>query len=264
MSMFGGIDASASGLTAERLRMDVISNNLANVDTTGFKKNRVDFQDLMYQTKAVPGSPNGEGVQMPTGIQVGNGTTAIGTQKVFTSGELITSDNELDMAIEGKGFFQVLLPDGSLSYTKNGAFSKTSTGQVVTSDGYFLEPAITIPEGYSEISIGTDGTVSVTQGENNEIVEIGQIELATFVNQAGLIATGRNLYKPSAASGDAQLGNPGDAGFGTIRQKALETSNVKVVEEMVKMITAQRAYEVNTKSIQTADSMLQLANNLKR
>lgn len=256
--------SAASGMLAQEMNMDVISNNLSNVDTAGFKKNRVDFQDLMYQTKSVPGATNGEGIVAPSGIQIGNGTRAIGTQKVFTSGELIPTDNELDIAIEGKGFFQILMPDGSISYTKNGSFSKTSTGQVVTSDGYFLEPAITIPDGYTELSIGTDGTVSVMTGENNEIVEIGRIELATFVNQAGLVATGRNLFKPSGASGDAQLGTPGGNGFGTLRQKALETSNVKVVEEMVKMITAQRAYEVNTKSIQTADSMLQLANNLKR
>ena len=200
--------SAASGMLAQEMNMDVISNNLSNVDTTGFKKNRVDFQDLMYQNKSVPGTTNGDGVVAPAGIQIGNGTRAIGTQKVFTSGELITTDNELDIAIEGKGFFQILLPDGSISYTKNGSFSKTSTGQVVTADGYFLEPAITIPDGYTELTVGTDGTVSVMTGENNEVVQIGQLELATFVNQAGLVATGRNLYKPSAASGDAIIGNP--------------------------------------------------------
>jgi len=256
--------SAASGMLAQELNMDVISNNLSNVDTVGFKKNRVDFQDLMYQTKSVPGATNGDGASVPAGIQVGNGVKAVGTQKIFTTGEFVPTDGDLDMAIEGKGFFQVLMPDGTIGYTRNGAFSKTTTGQLVNSDGFFLEPAITVPDNYTELSIGIDGTVTVLTADSDQAQEIGRIELANFVNPAGLVAIGRNLYKPSSASGDAVVGTPSQDGIGTIRHKVLETSNVKVVEEMVKMITAQRAYEVNTKSIQTADTMLQMANNLKR
>ena len=218
----------------------------------------------MYQTKAVAGASNGAGASTPTGIQIGNGVRAIGTQKIFTTGEFVPTDNNLDMAIEGNGFFQVLMPDGTMAYTRNGGLSMTATGQVVTADGFFLEPALTIPSNYTELSIGIDGTVTAKTPDSDQVQEIGKIELANFVNPAGLTAIGRNLYKPTDASGEALVGDAGTDGRGTIRQKMLETSNVKVVEEMVEMITAQRAYEVNTKSIQTADSMLQMANNLKR
>lgn len=256
--------SAASGMLAQEMNMDVISNNLANVDTSGFKKSRVDFQDLLYQTQTVPGSSNAEGAKLPTGLQIGNGVRAIGTSKTLTSGELIQTGNELDLAIQNDGFFQILMPDGSMAYTRNGAFKKGSDGQLQTSDGYALEPAITIPTGTTKVSIGTDGTVSVMMENNSTSQDVGKIELARFVNPAGLINVGQNLVKATSASGDAEVGTPGMNGFGTIAQNTLETSNVKVVEEMVRMITAQRAYEVNTKSIQTADNMLQMANNLKR
>ncbi len=256
--------SAASGMLSQELNMDVISNNLSNVDTTGFKKSRVDFQDLLYQTKSVPGSDNTEGSRLPIGIQIGNGVRAIGTQKMFTDGELIETGNDTDIAIQGDGFFQVLMPDGSMAYTRNGSFKKTNNGQLVTADGFALEPAITIPIDATKVSIGSDGTVSVIQGNENVSTPIGRIEIARFINPSGLMNIGKNLLKPTSISGDAQVGVPGNEGFGTLANRTLETSNVKVVEEMVKMITAQRAYEVNTKSIQTADNMLQMANNLKR
>lgn len=256
--------SAASGMLAQELNMDVISNNLANVDTAGFKKSRVDFQDLLYQTQTVPGSSNAEGARLPTGIQIGNGVKAIGTSKTFTTGELIQTGNELDVAIQNDGFFQILMPDGSIAYTRNGAFKKGADGQLQTSDGFPLEPAITIPAGTTKVSIGTDGTVSVMLSNDSTSQEVGRIEIARFINPAGLINIGQSLLKPTTASGDAEIGTPGLNGFGTLAQNTIETSNVKVVEEMVRMITAQRAYEVNTKSIQTADNMLQMANNLKR
>ncbi|BDU50217.1 flagellar basal-body rod protein FlgG [Haliovirga abyssi] len=262
--MMNSLWSAASGMLAQELNMDVISNNLANTDSVGYKKSRVDFQDLLYQTKSVPGSLNAEGTSLPIGIQVGNGVRAIGTQKIFTDGEYTETGNDYDLAIQGQGFFQVLMPDGSMSYTRNGSFKITDTGQLVTADGFPLEPSITIPSDGTKMSVGSDGTVSVMRGNSNTSEEIGKIELAKFINPSGLMNIGKNLLTKTSASGDAEIGTAGDNGFGSLSQRTLETSNVKVVEEMVKMITAQRAYEVNTKSIQTADSMLQMANNLKR
>lgn len=256
--------SAASGMLAQELNMDVISNNLSNVDTTGFKKSRVDFQDLLYHTKSMPGSVSSEGANLPTGIQVGSGTRAIGTQKINTNGEYIETGNPLDIAIQGDGYFQILMPDGAIAYTKNGAFKKSETGQLVNSSGFPLEPAIVIPEDATSVSIGQNGVVTITRGNENLAEEIGQIDLARFVNPSGLMNLGGNLLKPTSVSGDPELGIAGENGFGILANNTLETSNVKVVEEMVKMITAQRAYEVNTKSIQTADTMLELANNLKR
>lgn len=256
--------SAASGMLGQELNMDVISNNLANVDSVGFKKSRVDFQDLLYQTQTVPGSVSAEGTKLPTGIQIGNGVRPIATQKIFTTGELVQTGNQLDVAIQGDGFFQILMPDGTLAYTRNGAFKQSDTGQMVTSEGYALEPAITLPQGTTKVSIGNDGTVSVIAGNDNASQQIGRIDIARFINPAGLINIGQNLMKTTSVSGNPEVGTPGATGYGTLAQNTLETSNVKVVEEMVKMITAQRAYEVNTKSIQTADNMLQMANNLKR
>lgn len=262
--MMGALYSAATGMQAQETSINVISNNLSNVDTIGFKKNRVDFQDLLYQTKSVAGAVNAEGSNLPTGIQIGNGVRVIGTPKIFTDGNYMETGNNTDMAINGKGFFEILMPDGSTAYTRNGSFKRDANGQLVNSDGFPLEPAVTIPTDYSNFTIGSDGTVTVTTGNENISQEIGKIELARFINPSGLMNIGKNLMKLTSASGDPQTGTPGENGFGTLSQYSLETSNVTVVDEMVKMISSQRAYEVSSKSIQTADSMLQIANNLKR
>jgi flagellar basal-body rod protein FlgG len=246
------------------LNIDVISNNLANVSTSGFKKSRADFQDLLYQTLRSPGVSSSADTQVPTGIQVGHGVRPAATQKMFTQGEFQTTENELDMAIEGDGFFQVVQPNGETAYTRAGSFKIDSDGRVVTSDGFPMEPEITIPTDAISLSIGTDGTVSVLLANETEGTEIGQIELADFTNPAGLKSIGRNLYLPTASSGDATVGTPGEDGYGTIAQGYLELSNVSVVDEMVNMIVAQRAYETNSKTIQASDEMLQTATNLRR
>ena len=262
--MMRALWSAATGMLAKQLDMDVIANNLANVNSAGFKKSRVDFQDLMYQTIRTAGSTVAQGSKVPTGIQVGLGTRAAAIQKVFSQGDFIQTENPLDLVIEGDGFFQVLLPDGSTAYTRTGAFKVDSEGRVVTSDGFVIEPELVVPANAVDISIGTDGTVTIQVAGENTPTELGQIQLARFLNPGGLVSIGRNLYKPSAASGDPAVGTPGLEGIGTIAQKFLEMSNVKVVEEMVNMIIAQRAYEVNSKAIQTSDEMLAAANNLRR
>ena len=262
--MMRALWSAATGMLAKQLDMDVIANNLANVNSAGFKKSRVDFQDLMYQTIRTAGSTVAQGSRVPTGIQVGLGTRAAAIQKVFSQGDFIQTENPLDLVIEGDGFFQVLLPDGSTAYTRTGAFKVDSDGRVVTSDGFVMEPELAVPANAVDISIGTDGTVTIQVAGENTPTELGQIQLARFLNPGGLMSIGRNLYKPTAASGDPAVGTPGLEGIGTIAQKFLEMSNVKVVEEMVNMIIAQRAYEVNSKAIQTSDEMLAAANNLRR
>ena len=262
--MMRALWSAATGMLAKQLDMDVIANNLANVNSAGFKKSRVDFQDLMYQTIRTAGSTVAQGSKVPTGIQVGLGTRAAAIQKVFSQGDFIQTENPLDLVIEGDGFFQVLLPDGSTAYTRTGAFKVDSDGRVVTSDGFVMEPELAVPANAVDISIGTDGTVTIQVAGENTPTELGQIQLARFLNPGGLMSIGRNLYKPTAASGDPAVGTPGLEGIGTIAQKFLEMSNVKVVEEMVNMIIAQRAYEVNSKAIQTSDSMLGTAIGLKR
>ncbi|MBL0731592.1 MAG: flagellar basal-body rod protein FlgG [Desulfosarcina sp.] len=262
--MLRSLWTAATGMQAQALNIDVISNNLANVNTTGFKRSRADFQDLLYETLRMAGSPSSESTDVPTGIQLGHGTRPAAVQKIFIQGDYQNTENELDMAIEGDGFFQILQPDGEVAYTRAGSFKLDSEGRIVTSDGFLMEPEIAVPSDTRAISIGTDGTVSVLQGGSVESVEIGTIELAKFINPAGLNSIGRNLYLTTIASGDEVTGTAGSDGFGTIAQGYLEMSNVSVVDEMVNMITAQRAYEVNSKSIQTADDMLQMANSLKR
>jgi flagellar basal-body rod protein FlgG len=262
--MMRALWSAATGMLAKQLDMDVIANNLANVNSAGFKKSRVDFQDLMYQTIRTAGSTVAQGSRVPTGIQVGLGTRAAAIQKVFSQGDFIQTENPFDLVIEGDGFFQVLLPDGSTAYTRTGAFKVDSEGRVVTSDGFVMEPELVVPANAVDISIGTDGTVTIQVAGENAPTELGQIQLARFLNPGGLVSIGRNLYKPTAASGDPAVGTPGLEGIGTIAQKFLEMSNVKVVEEMVNMIIAQRAYEVNSKAIQTSDEMLAAANNLRR
>jgi flagellar basal-body rod protein FlgG len=262
--MLRTLSIAASGMQAQALNIDVIANNLANVNTAGFKRSRADFQDLLYQTLREAGSESADGSQVPTGLQVGHGTRPVATQKIFLQGDYQHTQNELDMAIEGDGFFQILQPNGDLAYSRAGTFKLDSEGRVVTSDGYLMEPEITVPTDSLSISIGTDGTVSVLQAGESEHSVIGSIELARFVNPAGLSSIGRNLYLPTSASGAVTTGTPGQDGLGTIGQGYVEMSNVSVVDEMVNMITAQRAYEINSKSIQAADDMLQIANNIKR
>jgi len=255
---------AASGMEAQQLNVDVISNNLANVNTTGFKRSRADFQDLLYQTLRQPGAASSSSTQVPTGMQVGQGTRPVAIQKIFIQGDYQQTQNELDMAIDGKGFFQILQPNGEVGYTRAGSFKLDSEGRIVTSDGYTLEPEITIPTDALSISVGTDGTVSIVQAGESESTEVGTIELAKFANPAGLNSIGRNLYLATSASGEETTGSAGSEGFGTISQGYLEISNVNVVEEMVNLIIGQRAYEANSKAIQTADQILQLSNNIVR
>ncbi|GBD95542.1 MAG TPA: flagellar basal-body rod protein FlgG [Nitrospirae bacterium] len=255
---------AATGMEAQRINIDVISNNLANVNTGGFKKSRADFQELLYQSIRTAGAVSAEGTEVPTGIQIGLGVKPAAVQKIFTQGDFVSTGNDLDLVIEGKGFFQVSTPDGEIAYTRSGAFKLDSEGKIVNSDGYAMEPSITIPSNTLELSITPDGTVSVLQAGSNTTSEVGQIEIAQFINPGGLKALGKNLFSPTGSSGDAATGNPGSEGLGAINQGFLEMSNVNVVEEMVNMIISQRAYELNSKAIQTADEMLQLANNIKR
>lgn len=260
--MIRSLYTAATGMQAQQTNMDVVANNLANVNTAGFKKSRAEFQDLLYQTLRSAGSSQAQGMKVPTGVQVGLGTRLAATQKQFTPGDMQQTGNDLDMAIKGDGFFQVTLPSGEQGYTRNGAFTKDGEGKVVTADGYILQPEITIPAGARDISIGEDGTV--TANVEGTITQVGTIELARFINPAGLSSIGGNVYLQTEASGDPATGTPGQEGFGGIASKFLEMSNVKVVDEMVSMILAQRAYEVNSKSIQSADEMLNTANNLRR
>ncbi|MEA4882372.1 MAG: flagellar basal-body rod protein FlgG [Clostridia bacterium] len=262
--MMRALWSAATGMLAKQLDMDVIANNLANLNSAGFKKSRTDFQDLMYQTLRTAGSTVAAGSKVPTGIQVGLGTRAAAIQKVFSQGDFVQTENPLDLVIEGDGFFQVLMPDGSTAYTRTGAFKMDAEGRIVTSDGFVMQPEIVIPEDATNISIGTDGTVTIKRAGAEDAEELGQIQLVRFLNPGGLTSLGRNLYKSTAASGQAAVGTPGLTGMGTIAQQFLEMSNVKVVEEMVNMIIAQRAYEVNSKAIQTSDEMLATANNLRR
>lgn len=262
--MMRGLWSAASGMAAQQLNMDVVANNLANVNTTGFKRSRVDFQDLVYQTIRPAGTAVAEGAQVPTGIQVGLGSHPAAVQKIFSQGDFQQTQNPLDVAIEGDGFLQVLRPDGTIAYTRDGTFKLDNQGRLVNSDGYTLEPELAIPAEATQIAIGADGTLSVSLPGQSEPQEVGQIQLAKFLNPAGLMSLGKNLYAPSGASGEAITGTPGLDGFGTLAQGLVEMSNVRIVDEMVNMIVAQRAYEVNSKSIQTADDMLAIANNLRR
>ncbi|BBB91538.1 MAG TPA: flagellar basal-body rod protein FlgG [Methylomusa anaerophila] len=262
--MMRALWTAGTGMAAQQANMDVISNNLANVNTTGFKKSRTDFADLMYQTLRQPGASSGPDTQVPSGIQMGHGVRQVATQKIFTQGSYQSTGNSLDMLIEGDGFFQVTMPDGTISYTRDGSFKKDSQGRIVTSDGYPLEPQITIPDNATELSVSSDGIITVAIPGQTAPQELGQLQIVRFINPAGLSSIGRNLYQETAASGTPTAGNPGDDGAGTITQKYLEMSNVQVVEEMVNMIVAQRAYEINSKAIQTSDEMLGQVAGLKR
>lgn len=249
--------AAKTGLDAQQTQMTVVSNNLANVNTTGFKKDRAVFEDLMYQNLRQVGASTSQDTQAPSGLALGTGVRVVATEKVYTQGNFNQTGNAMDVAISGRGFFQVNLPDGSMAYTRDGSFQVNSQGQLVTASGYAVQPSITIPQGAQSITIGTDGTVSATLAGESSPTQVGTIQIADFINPAGLQARGENLLVESAASGAAQLSTPGLSGLGTLQQGAVESSNVNVVEEMVNMIQTQRAYEMNTKAISTTDQMLQ-------
>ncbi len=255
---------AATGMEAQKTNIDVIAHNLANVNTNGFKKSRADFQDLMYQNMEAAGAESADGNEIPTGIQLGLGVKTAAIQKIFLQGDFVSTDNPLDMVIEGDGFFQISMPDGDTGYTRAGSFKIDSSGRLVNSDGYPLEPEITLPSDTLEVTISSDGTVSVLQPGSPTATSVGQIELAQFINPSGLRALGKNLFSLSGSSGDAATGNPGSDGLGTINQGMIELSNVNIVEEMVNMIVSQRAYELNSKVITTSDEMLRMANSLKR
>ena len=245
-----------TGLDAQQTQLDVTSNNLANVSTNGFKRARAVFEDLLYQTLRQPGASSSAQTQIPSGLQIGTGVRPVATERIFTQGNLTQTGNSLDVAIQGEGFFQIQLPDGTVGYTRDGAFQKDSQGQIVTANGYPLSPAITIPSNAQSISIGTDGVVTVLQSSSPTPVQVGQIQLASFVNSGGLQSMGQNLFLETASSGTATPNTPGTNGVGLLNQGYVETSNVNVVEELVNMITTQRAYEINSRSIQTSDQML--------
>jgi flagellar basal-body rod protein FlgG len=245
-----------SGLDAQQTRMAVISNNLANVNTTGFKKSRPIFEDLLYQNVRQVGANSSQDTELPTGLQLGTGVRVVATEKLHTQGNIVQTENSLDVSIQGRGFLQIQMPNGDVNYTRDGSFKLSSTGQMVNSNGMPLEPAITIPEDAISITIGTDGVVSVLQPGSPTPAQVGQIDLASFVNPSGLEPVGENLYRESVASGTPTIGTPGENELGTLNQGSLETSNVNVVEELVNMIETQRAYEMNSKAISTTDEML--------
>ena len=254
---------AAAGMAAQQTNLDVIANNLANVNTTGFKKSRAEFQDLLYQTILAPGTASSASTNIPTGVQVGLGARTAAVKRLFQQGDFKPTDNPLDMVIEGGGFFTVLRPDGTQAYTRDGAFTVDENGNVVNALGYQLDPPITIPQDSLGVTIGRDGTVSARLADGT-VTQLGNIELANFINSAGLQSQGNNLFIPSIASGDAVTGTPGQDGLGEISQGFLETSNVSIVTELVDMISAQRAYELNSRAIRTADEMLQQLAQLVR
>jgi flagellar basal-body rod protein FlgG len=249
-------------MQSQQMNLDVISNNLANVNTTGYKKSKIEFQELLYQTTRAPGSEQAAGIEVPTGIQVGQGSRPVSTSKVFTTGDLTQTGAQLDVAIQGDGLFQVQMPDGTLAYTRDGGFKTASDGRIVTSDGLPVQGGFQpVPAGTTNITISSNGQVTYTGATT--ATSFG-VQLVRFNNPSGLLSMGSNLYKETPASGTPELGTPGQSGFGTLNQNYLEMSNVKVVEEMVNLILAQRAYEVNSKAVQAADEMMQQSNNLRR
>jgi flagellar basal-body rod protein FlgG len=248
---------SKTGLEAQQTQMDVISNNLANINTSGFKRSRAVFEDLLYQNMRQPGAQSSQQTQIPSGLQIGTGVRPVAAERIHTQGNLQQTGNQLDMAIQGAGFLQVLLPDGTTGYTRDGSLQSDGQGQLVTANGFVVQPALTIPANATSITIGQDGVVSVTQAGAAAPVQIGNIQLATFVNPGGLESMGQNLYLETASSGTPSTNVPGTNGTGTLSQGYVETSNVNVVEELVNMIQTQRAYEINSKAITTSDQMLQ-------
>jgi len=262
--MMTSLFTSATGMKGQQAQIDTISNNLANVNTNGFKKTRNNFQDLLYSNEIVPGSNTSSNTISPTGLHKGHGVKLAGTQKVFSQGNLTHTGHNLDISIDGNGFFQVLRPNGTIAYSRDGAWQRDADGRIVTSDGYTLEPEVIIPPEATRIIIGQDGQIQVLIGDDPTPNKIGNIQLAKFINPAGLNPIGKNLYLATAASGAPVVNDPGQEGVGMLSQGFLEKSNVSVVDEMVNMIVAQRAYGVNSKSIQTSDNMLQTAVNILR
>lgn len=262
--MIKAMRTAASGMSAQQMNVDNIANNLANVNTTGFKKSKLEFQDVLYQNYKKPGVATAIGAIAPTGLAIGYGSKPAASVREFTVGDLQQTGNSLDLAIDGDGFFQIQRPDGTTAYTRDGAFKLSADGRVVTTDGYFLLPEITIPQDTSSLSVGSDGTVEASIVGQDTPSQIGQLELARFINPAGLSAIGKNLLIQTSASGTPITNTPAQGGVGSINQGYLEMSNVSVVDEMVNMIVAQRAYEMNSKAIQTADDMSSVANNLKK
>ena len=254
---------SKTGLSAQDTNMSTISNNLANVNTTGFKRDRAVFQDLLYQIDRQPGGLNTQNSELPSGLQLGTGVRVVGTSKQFSQGNLEVTEQPLDMAVNGRGFMQILLPDGQIAYTRDGEFQLNSNGDIVNPDGYTLEPNINVPENATNITIGKDGTVTAVTDDQQAPQNLGQITLVDFINPQGLQAIGNNLFKATNASGDPTEGEPGLAGLGSLEQGMVESSNVEVVEELVNMITTQRAYEMNSKVIETSDQMMSTLNNIR-
>lgn len=259
--MITALWSAKTGLDAQQTKMSVISNNLANASTIGFKRDRAVFEDLMYQNHRQAGAQSSEETTIPSGLNIGTGVRIVATEKLVTQGNMQNTDNPLDMAVQGRGYFEILMPDGASAYTRNGEFQVNAEGQIVTANGYQLQPGITIPENVQSLEIGIDGTVSALTPGNSAPQEIGQIQITDFINPTGLQPLGGNLFAETAASGAPQGGTPAQNGLGSLQQGSLETSNVNVVEELVNMIETQRAYEINSKAISTTDDMLAYANN---
>ncbi len=262
--MIRALWTASTGMEAQQINIDVIAHNLANINTTAFKRSRADYQDLLYQELKAAVASSSQDTIVPTGIQVGQGVKMVSTAKLFDQGNFRQTGNSFDLGIEGEGFFQITMPDGTISYTRTGEFKVDKDGRLVTSDGYLIEPAITIPADSLTVTISADGIVSVSQPGTSVPTQVGNLELARFINPSGLKSIGKNMLAPTGASGDPLTSTPGIDGLGTLAQGFLEMSNVSVVEEMVNMIAAQRAYEINSKAIQAADEMLQTANSMKR
>ena len=259
--MFSSLWVAKTGLDAQQTRMDVVSHNLANANTTGFKSSRASFQDLVYQNLRQPGGQTTEQTQAPAGLMLGTGVRVVGSEKLFTQGNIEQTGNSLDVAVQGRGFLQVTMPDGTIAYTRDGSLHLDQNGQIVTANGYAVDPAVSVPANAQSITIGSDGTISVSLPGQAATQQIGTVQLADFINPAGLQPNGDNLYLETASSGSPQIGQPGLNGLGTLAQGALESSNVNVVEQMVDMIETQRTYEMNSKAVSAADSMLQFLTN---
>ena len=259
--MDDALSIAKTGLEAQQTRMKLVSNNLANVNTTGFKRSRAVFEDLLYQTENLAGTQSSADTTLNSGLMVGTGVRVVATEKLFNQGNVVQTGNSLDMAIQGRGFFQILMPDGALAYTRDGTFQVNGQGELVTAKGYALQPGITVPDDAQSVTIGSDGTVTVLQAGNSAPTQVGSIQLTDFINPAGLTPIGQNLLLETVASGSPQTGTPGLGGLGTLAQGSLETSNVNTVEELVNMIETQRAYEINSKAIATIEQMIEFANN---
>ena len=262
--MLRALHTAALGMSAQQNNVDNTANNLANTNTTGFKRSSIVFQDLLYQTVQVAGAAESQGATPPASLQMGHGAAAVATVRNFTQGSFVETGNALDLAISGEGFLQVRRPDGTLAYTRDGALTASADGQIVTQTGLLIEPEISVPQDAVEIHVSQDGVVKARLQGQPDMVELGQLELARFFNAAGLRALGGNLYEQTESSGEPTLATPGQDGLGSVRQGYLESSNVDVVQEMVNLISAQRAYEINSKMVTTSEEMLQIANNLKR